>query len=139
MHEFNDANRELPRTPEVPLGELPTDVLWRMSLDDGSIEYTSREVELTRGVTPEETAQQPMHEILTPDSLARVGAQMEEWRRLAAADEPLPGSHFVLRYYRKDGTTYPCEVLSTPRRRADGTIEIIGISRALEEIEPAGD
>lgn len=42
---------------DVPLGELPTDVLWRMALD-GTIEFVSSEVYEVRGISAEEAKAQ---------------------------------------------------------------------------------
>ena len=42
---------------DVPLGELPTDVVWRMSLD-GEILYVSSEVQRVRGLSAEEAKAQ---------------------------------------------------------------------------------
>ena len=51
------------------LAEHANDVIWTMSLD-GRITYVSPSVEKVRGFTPEEAMNQPLGEILTPDSTA---------------------------------------------------------------------
>jgi len=51
------------------LAENANDVIWTMSLD-GRMTYISPAVERMRGFTPEEAMNQPLDEILTPDSTA---------------------------------------------------------------------
>jgi PAS domain S-box-containing protein len=115
---------------QAPLGELPTDVLWKMSLD-GTIDYVSSEVMKVRGISAEDAKAQMLEQILTPESAE---ATMNYLLGLAAAveqDADLPTFHGTMIYLRADGTTYPCEVRAIPRIGEDGEVEILGISRGL--------
>jgi PAS domain S-box-containing protein len=120
-----------PSANDVPLGELPTDVLWRMGLD-GSILYVSSEVQRVRGLSPEEAKAQLIEQINTPDSAEIVAKYfMQVHEALANGDEP-PAFHGILGYFRADGSRYDCEVQAIPRQDPDGVYEILGVSRGLE-------
>jgi two-component system, sensor histidine kinase and response regulator len=116
---------------EVPLGELPTDVLWSMSLD-GTITYVSSEVYRVRGLTPEEAKAQVAGQITTPESTASAVAYLMAVAAAVEAGTELPTYHEEQTYYRADGSMYPCEVRATARIREDGEVEVLGISRGLE-------
>jgi PAS domain-containing protein len=115
---------------EVPLGELPTDVLWRMALD-GTIEFVSSEVYEVRGISAEEAKAQLLEQLQTPDSVARTIAyiqQVNEAVQTGAEQVPFDG---FMTYYRADGSTYECKVQAVPQVGEDGTVKILGISRGL--------
>lgn len=116
---------------DVPLGELPTDVLWSMSLD-GTINYVSSEVYSVRGLTAEEAKAQVAGQITTPESTAAAGAFLMAVAEAVQAGTELPTFHGEMNYYRADGSIYPCEVRAVPRVRDDGEVEVLGISRGLE-------
>lgn len=115
----------------VPLGELPTDVVWRMSLA-GEILYVSSEVQRVRGLSAEEAKAQLLEQILTPESAQ---ASMDYIMRLQAAVESgseLPTFHDTMIYLRADGSEYPCEVRAVPSVNDDGVVEILGVSRGID-------
>lgn len=120
-----------PNSSEVPLGELPTDVLWKMSLD-GTIDYVSSEVQRVRGISVEEAKAQMLEQIHTPESAQRSAEYMVELAKAVEQGTELPTFSGVLTYLRTDGSTYPCEVRAIPRIRDNGEVEILGISRGLE-------
>jgi hypothetical protein len=115
---------------EVPLGELPTDVLWRMALD-GTIEFVSSEVFQVRGITAEEARTQLLEQILTPESAAASAQYIHDLAEAVRAGTELPSYRGLMTYLRADGSTYVCDVQSVPQVTADGDVKILGISRGL--------
>jgi PAS domain S-box-containing protein len=113
------------------LGELPTDVLWKMSLD-GTIDYVSSEVLQVRGISAEDAKAQLLEQIHTPESAQASANYMVELAAAVEQGEEMPTFHGVLTYLRADGSPYPCEVRAIPRIGVDGEVEILGISRGLE-------
>ena len=128
------------------LAEHANDVIWTMSLD-GRITCVSPSVERMRGFTPEEAMNQPLDEILTPESMA---VSLAYWQELAARSEAglRPRElHGEYEYYRKDGSTVWTEVQVIPHVGPGGDIiEILGVTqdisgrkRAEEEIRRLND
>jgi PAS domain-containing protein len=116
---------------EVPLGELPTDVLWKMSLD-GTIDYVSSEVLQVRGISAEDAKVQLLEQILTPESAQASVNYLVEVAAAVEQGEEMPTFHGVMTYLRVDGSLYPCEVRAISRIGEAGEVEILGISRGLE-------
>ena len=123
-----DENRNA--RSEVPLGELPTDVLWRMALD-GTIEFVSSEVYEVRGISAEEAKAQMLEQILTPESATNSAAYLQALAEAASKGEELVPFSGFLTYLRADGSTYECEVEAVPQVGEDGTVKLLGISRGL--------
>lgn len=115
----------------VPLGELPTDVVWRMSLD-GEILYVSSEVQRVRGLSAEEAKAQMVEQIHTPESAQASIDYILQLRAAVDAGGELPTFHGTLTYLRADGSEYPCEVRAVPNVNADGVVEILGVSRGID-------
>lgn len=116
---------------DVPLGELPTDVVWRMSLD-GEILYVSSEVQRVRGLSADEAKAQMVEQIHTPESAQASVNYILELRAAVEAAAELPTFHGTLTYLRADGSSYPCEVRAIPKVNDDGSVEILGVSRGIE-------
>jgi PAS domain S-box-containing protein len=116
---------------DVPLGELPTDVLWKLALD-GTIEYVSSEVQQVRGFSADEAKAQMLEQIHTPESAQRSADFVIAVAKAVEQGTELPTFHGVLTYLRSDGSTYPCEVRAIPRVEENGEVKILGISRGLE-------
>ncbi|MDP4803514.1 MAG: PAS domain-containing protein [Candidatus Nanopelagicales bacterium] len=125
---MTDENRN--ERSEVPLGELPTDVMWRMALD-GTIEFVSSEVYEVRGISAEEAKAQMLEQILTPESAINSAAYMQALAEAASKGEELIPFTGFLTYLRADGSTYECEVQAVPQVGEDGTVKLLGISRGL--------
>jgi PAS domain S-box-containing protein len=123
-----DENRN--ERSAVPLGELPTDVMWRMALD-GTIEFVSSEVYEVRGISAEEAKAQMLEQILTPESAINSAAYMQALAEAASKGEELIPFTGFLTYLRADGSTYECEVQAVPQVGEDGTVKLLGISRGL--------
>jgi diguanylate cyclase (GGDEF)-like protein/PAS domain S-box-containing protein len=122
------------------LAENASDVIWTMSLD-GRITSVSASVERLRGFTPEEAMQQPLEEILTPDSQAVTLDYFSRMAVLIQAGLPLERARNELEYRCKDGSTIWCDVHVLPVYTADGIpVELLGVSRdvtALKQAESA--
>ncbi len=125
---MTDENRN--ERSAVPLGELPTDVMWRMALD-GTIEFVSSEVYEVRGISAEEAKAQMLEQILTPESAINSAAYMQALAEAASKGEELIPFTGFLTYLRADGSTYECEVQAVPQVGEDGTVKLLGISRGL--------
>lgn len=80
------------------------DVVWTMELD-GRITYVSPAIRNVRDITPEEAMRQPLEDIHTPESAAKVIAYMQALTQAVRDHQPLPGFRDDLAYYRKDGST----------------------------------
>ncbi|MBK9740822.1 MAG: diguanylate cyclase [Actinobacteria bacterium] len=115
------------------MAESANIVLWTMGLD-GSITYVSPTVEQMRGFTVEEAMNQPLDEILTPDSqlivadyYARLFADMAQGR----VPEPFRCEQ---EYLCKDGSTIWTEVEVIPYLAPDGSVsELLGITRDIRD------
>jgi PAS domain S-box-containing protein len=109
------------------------DVIWTMKLD-GSITYISPAVEAVRGLTVEEAKNQAIHEILTPDSIVKVGTYMQEQYLAYISGMPLSSFKGEVDYYRKDGSILHTEVLTYPilGEDIDSTL-ILGVTRDITE------
>jgi PAS domain-containing protein len=124
------AGEDRDERSEVPLGELPTDVLWRMALD-GTIEFVSSEVYEVRGISSEEAKAQLLEQLQTPESVAQTIAYIQQVNEaVQTGGELLPFNGFMT-YYRADGSTYDCQVQAIPQMNEDGVVKILGISRGL--------
>ncbi len=115
---------------DVPLGELPTDVLWKMSLD-GTIDFVSSEVQQVRGLSAEEAKAQMLEQILTPESAANSAYYLQMVAEAAQSGVELPTFRGKMTYLRADGSTYECEVQALPQVDENGEVKVIGISRGL--------
>lgn len=119
------------------LAENASDVIWTMSLD-GLITYVSPSVERLRGFTPQEAMQQPLEEILTPESQAITLDYFSRLAGLLQAGLPLERARYELEYRCKDGSTIWCDVHVMPVYTADGIpVELLGMSRDITAVKRA--
>ena len=115
------------------LAENARDVIWVMEFD-GSMSYVSPSVEQIRGVTPAESLQQSIDQILTPASQAIVLAYYQSLWAAAQAGLPLESFRGELEYYHKDGSTIWTEVMAFPvPSPSGGFVEILGVTRDIRE------
>ncbi|AUB81943.1 diguanylate cyclase [Candidatus Thiodictyon syntrophicum] len=119
------------------LAENASDVIWTMSLD-GRTTYVSPSVERQRGFTPQEAMQQPLEEILTPESQAITVDYFSRLAGLLQAELPLERARNELEYRCKDGSTIWCDVHVLPVYSADGIpVELLGMSRDITAVKRA--
>jgi len=111
------------------LAENARDVIWTMNLD-GTITYISPSVEHLRGYTVEEAMNQPLDNILTPESQAVV---LDYFQRLNSAFEdglPLPNFRGENVYYCKDGSTLSTDVSVFPLQGSNrSSVILLGVTR----------
>ncbi|MFZ4441278.1 MAG: PAS domain-containing protein, partial [Syntrophales bacterium] len=133
-----EANLRISEERYRLLAENANDVIWTMSLD-GRITYVSPSVERMRGFTPGEAMNQPLDEILTPDSAA---SSLRYWKELAArlqAGLPPQRFHGEYEYYCKDGSTVWTDVQVIPYVVGVNSqpAEILGVTRDIGERKQA--
>jgi PAS domain S-box-containing protein len=115
------------------LAEHAHDVIWVMGLD-GRFSYISPSVQRLRGYTPEEALQQPVEEVLTPESLRVVQAGLEEIAAGVQAGIRLNCDLTEVEQLCKDGSTVWTEVKVTGVYNDAGRfIGILGVTRDISE------
>jgi PAS domain S-box-containing protein len=115
------------------------DVIWTMSLGTGKFTYVSPSVQKLRGYTPDEVMNQTMADSLTPESLQKATALIQErlakrkpgdtssYSSITLADQPC-----------KDGSVVSTEAVGTMVFDENGApVEIIGVSRDITERKQA--
>ncbi|HHE40903.1 MAG TPA: PAS domain-containing protein [Candidatus Cloacimonetes bacterium] len=118
------------------LAENITDVVWVRRLPDMALTYISPSTYTQSGFTPEEKAQMPIDNTMTPESAKKVNKILDEE---LAREEELGGVEniersrtFELEMYKKDGSTFMVEMTVSAMRNEEGNIvEIIGVSRDI--------
>ena len=115
------------------MAESANIVLWTMALD-GTITYVSPSVEQMRGFTPQEAMNQPLDEILTPESQQIVAAYYTDlYAALAEGRAPEP-FRCEQEYLCKDGSTIWTEVEVLAYLGPDRQVmEILGITRDIAD------
>ena len=109
------------------------DVIWVLDLETQKFTFVSPSVQKLRGYTPEEVLQQSMAEVLTPESLNQVMADLPA---LLAEFQQSPGktsNTSLLDQTHKDGSIVPTEATTTFVLNETGKIQVVGISRDIRE------
>jgi two-component system, sensor histidine kinase and response regulator len=115
------------------LAEHARDVIWTQKLD-GTISYISPAVEELRGLTVEEAMNQPVEQILTPESLAISARYFQELISDNAAGLPLKSFRGEIDYYKKDGSILNTEVITYPVMGSiQDSVLILGVTRDITE------
>ncbi len=114
------------------MAEHTADVIWIMDIATERMTYISPSIFQLRGYTPEELLAQPASAALTPDSAARVRAELEasiaEWRpgkvlapRVTEVEQPHKNGHLV-----------QTEVVTTLHPNAEGQlVSVLGVTRDI--------
>jgi diguanylate cyclase (GGDEF)-like protein/hemerythrin-like metal-binding protein/PAS domain S-box-containing protein len=116
------------------LTETLTDVLWVHNLATNRFTYFSPSILQLRGYTPEEAMEQTFEESLSPQSkdqvLDDIARRMEEFRR--DPDNSI-GEAFVAQQKCRNGRLVWVENATRYRYNAQHEIEVVGVSRSIEE------
>ncbi len=121
------------------LAENMADVVWVLKTDTMTFSYVSPSVEKLRGYTPEEVFQQSIDQVITPDSLAHVEADLPgRIERFLRGDPDVVTQIDEIEQWRKDGSTVWTEVATTLVLTPAGTIDVVGVSRDITERRRAG-
>jgi PAS domain S-box-containing protein len=116
------------------LADNVSDVIWVWDRDLKPTYYSPSVYQL-RGVTPEEAVQQPLEEIMTPESLKVAHEMIARELALDAEGRGVPASHILtteLEMICKDETTIWVEVNMRIMRDPDGAMtRIVGVSRDI--------
>lgn len=120
--------------------ELLDQVVWR--IDGGTLTLldTSPSIKRLRGYEPDELIGLPLQDLLTPSSYRQILEKMPEWKeRAASADSGEIQFFEVVEQPHRDGTTVWVEVAGSLFYRADGRVELVGVSRSLGQQQGLAD
>jgi PAS domain S-box-containing protein len=115
--------------------EYSEDVIWLLDLETNKFIYVSPSVKKLRGYTPEEVYQQPMNEVLTPESLALVSRNIPETiDALIRGDEASIIKNTIIYQPCKNGSVVPTEVTTSFIADNQGRYtKLLGVSRNITE------
>jgi len=115
------------------LAENARDVVWTMKLD-GTLTYMSPAIEELSGFTVEESMEQSIEILLTPESQLIVADYLQKVNSAFESGLPLPKFHGENVCYRKGGSTWCAEVFVFPLPDSDGnSVTILGVTRDITE------
>jgi PAS domain S-box-containing protein len=101
------------------------DVLWTLDVATGRFSYVSPSIERLRGLTVEEALAERVEDALTPESFARVQAELA---KLGAGEEP--STMNVFDQPCRDGSVKHVEIATRVLRDEAGRpVEVLGVSR----------
>ena len=109
--------------------ENAAEVFWTIDLATLRFTYVSPGVARLRGYTPEEVMRQSVGEALTPSSLAKVRALLDDY----AASGRMPADVVEIEEIRKDGSVVPTEMSATVVPDVSGRPQIVGVTRDVTE------
>ncbi len=116
------------------LTEFTADVVWVLNLSIGKFTYISPSVFLLRGVTAEEAMLETLEDSLTPESITVVKQAIENNIKDFYEHPEIPKYYInEVQQYRKDGEIIWIEVSTQYRYSPTGDIEIVGVSRNIQE------
>jgi len=115
--------------------ENSTDVIWVMDIESRKFGYISPSIEQLRGYTVSEAMKQDLNESVAPESIPLVEEQLANGLKRFLQGESRPLEPFLTEIMQpcKDGRLIWVEVSTTFRRNQDGRLEVVGISRNIEE------
>ncbi len=116
------------------LTENAADVIWVLNLTTGKFTYISPSVFQLRGFTAEEAMKERLEDSLTPDSIAVVMNAIAKNINDFIAHPDIP-KYFIneVQQYCKNGQVIWVEVSTQYRYSPTGDIEVLGVSRNIEE------
>lgn len=120
------------------LTEFASDVIWVLNLKKNVFTYISPSIFQLRGFTVEEALHESLEESLAPQSLINVISFIEKGvRELTDNPDNLNSYMTEIQQPCKNGDVIWIEVSTKFRRNADGDIEVVGVSRNIENRKTA--
>jgi PAS domain S-box-containing protein len=129
-----DLNKDRDRIYQL-ITENAGDVIWIMDVEKGKFTYVSPSVQKLRGYTPEEVLNQPVAEVLTPESyqfiLDNLGMRIAQFSQ---GNDSMRVMVHEMDQVCKDGSIIHTEVVTTLMTNDQGRVnEILGVSRDITE------
>jgi diguanylate cyclase (GGDEF)-like protein/hemerythrin-like metal-binding protein/PAS domain S-box-containing protein len=122
----------------LTLTETTSDCLWVLDFESFHFTYISPSILQLRGFTPEEVMAQPLKEWMTPESQRMmkelIAQKLPEFLADPSSDV---GGIFELQQPHKDGSLVWVEISSKFRISPQGKVEIVGVSRNINERKKA--
>jgi PAS domain S-box-containing protein len=117
------------------MADNTADVIWILDLATMQFTYVTPSVERLRGFTAEEVMRQPITEVLTPESVAKVASLLPPAiAALEAGDESERINVTEIEQPRKDGSVVATEVTTTLLTNPEGRVDrVLGVSRDITE------
>lgn len=115
------------------LTENASDVIWIFNLSKKQFTYISPAIKQLRGLSPEEALAEKFHEALTPDSAKYLIETFN--KNFSAYVSDVEQANFYINQIQqpcKDGSIIWVEVSTKFRFNAQGEIEVVGVSRNIE-------
>lgn len=114
--------------------ENASDVIWVLNITQNRFTYISPAIIRLRGVTPEEAMQENLQDVLTPESAQIIHNLIASRipQVVARPDTPIFDSAEI-QQPNKEGRWIWVEVSTRMSLNAQGEIEIVGVSRNIEE------
>lgn len=116
------------------LAEHASDVIWILSINELRYTYISPAIYQLRGLYADEALQESLDESLTPASSKLVKESIAKNADVFVMN-PLAPNHYIYDIQQpcKDGSVIWVEISTKYRYSSDGEIEIVGVSRNIEE------
>jgi len=116
------------------LTENMADVIWVLNLNSGKFTYVSPSVFQLRGLTANEAMNERIEDSLSPESVLIVEETIANNVKKFMANSVMP-QHYIneLQQYCKNGQAIWIEVSTQFRFNSTGDIEILGVTRNIEE------
>lgn len=120
------------------LTEFTADVIWVLNITRGNFSYISPSVYQLRGFTAEEAMAEALEDSLTPDSVEIVNKAIAKNLQAFMANPDLSNYYInEIQQYCKNGDIIWVEVSTQFRYSPLGDIEVVGVSRNIEERKKA--
>ncbi|MDD3169901.1 MAG: diguanylate cyclase [Eubacteriales bacterium] len=120
------------------LTEFTSDVIWILNIKQKRFTYLSPSIYYLTGYTPEEAVQMSLENSITPESAMIVGEAIERDLHEFLENPGHPKSYRLeIRQNCKNGDIIWVEVSSKYRFNEEGDVEIVGVSRNIEERKKA--
>jgi len=130
---FEEALRESEEKYRI-ITETASDVIWVLNLEKRRFSYISPQIKQLRGLTVAEAMSETMEETMTPESLLVVTEKIRATIDDFLQDPENPTNQITqIQQICKDGSLVWVEISSKYRLNKAGEIEVIGVSRNIED------